>query len=103
MDFMSYDSPLDNATSNVLKEAIAVAAADGEQFDYDTVKKQLYDLTTKYIGGKASMEQDVELKRKTEIDFINGSIVRLGKKYNVPTPVNETIVSLVHSKEALYK
>ena len=103
MDFMSYDSPLDTATSNVLKEAIAVAKADGEQFDYETVKRQLYDLTTKYIGGKASMEQDVELKRKTEIDFINGSIVRLGKKYNIPTPVNETIVSLVHSKEALYK
>ena len=103
MDFMSYDSPLDNATSNVLKEAIEVAKADGEEFDYDTIKKQLYDLTTKYVGGKASMEQDVELKRKTEIDFINGSIVRLGKKYNIPTPVNETIVSLVHSKEALYR
>lgn len=102
MDFMNYDSPLDAAVSNVLKEAIEVAKADGEEFDYKTIKKQLYALTSTYIGGKASMEQDVELKRKTEIDFINGSIVRLGKKYGIPTPVNETIVSLVHSKEKLY-
>ena len=103
MDFMNYDSPLDPATSNVLKEAITVAKADGEDFDYDTIKKQLYDLTVKYVGGKASMEQDVELKRITEIDFINGSVVRIGKKYGIPTPVNETVVSLVHSKEKLYK
>ncbi|MDO4500576.1 MAG: 2-dehydropantoate 2-reductase [Erysipelotrichaceae bacterium] len=102
MDFLDYDSPIDPAVSNVLKEAIAVAKADGEDFDYDTIKKQLYDLTRTYIGGKASMEQDVEMKRLTEIDFINGSVVRIGKKYGIPTPVNETIVALVHSKEKLY-
>lgn len=102
MDFLGYDSPIDNAVSNVLKEAIAVAKADGEQFDYDEIKKSLYELTEKYIGGKASMLQDTEKKRLTEIDAINGAVVTIGKKYNIPTPVNETIVSLVHSKEKLY-
>lgn len=102
MDFLGYDSPIDNAVSNVLKEAIAVAKADGEEFDYDEIKKSLYELTEKYIGGKASMLQDTEKKRLTEIDVINGAVVTIGRKYNIPTPVNETIVSLVHSKEKLY-
>lgn len=102
MDFLGYDSPIDNAVSNILKEAIVIAKADGEEFDYDQVKKSLYDLTSKYIGGKASMLQDIEKKRLTEIDVINGAVVRIGKKYNIPAPVNEAIVSLVHSKEQLY-
>lgn len=101
MDFLGYESPIDNAVSNVLKEAIKVAKADGEEFDYEEIKKSLYDLTSKYIGGKASMLQDIEKKRLTEIDVINGAVVRIGKKYNIPTPVNEAVVSLVHSKEKL--
>ncbi|MEK6949332.1 MAG: ketopantoate reductase C-terminal domain-containing protein, partial [Nanoarchaeota archaeon] len=33
--------------------------------------------------------------RKTEIDFLNGKIVELGKKHKVKTPVNETLVHIV--------
>src|SRR4051794_41542520 len=35
---------------------------------------------------KASMLQDVEARRKTEIDFLNGGIVRFGDEHGVPTP-----------------
>ena len=38
-------------------------------------------------------------KRKTEIDFINGAIARLGKKQGVPTPVNEKIVLMIKELE----
>ena len=45
--------------------------------------------------------QDIEHHRRTEIDFINGTVVRLGKKYGIPTPAHEMIVRLVHAKEKL--
>ena len=52
-------------------------------------------------AGKTSMCQDIERGRRTEIDFINGAVVRLGKKYGIPTPYNETVAALVHARERL--
>jgi 2-dehydropantoate 2-reductase len=48
---------------------------------------------------KCSMLQDLERGRKTEIDAINGSIVREGKRLGVATPVNEVMVALVKLQE----
>ena len=40
-------------------------------------------------------------KRNTEVDFINGAVVRLGRLGGVPTPINAKIVQLVHRAEAM--
>lgn len=48
---------------------------------------------------KTSILQSLELKRPTEIDFINGSVVEWGKKYGIPTPVNATLVACVKGIE----
>jgi 2-dehydropantoate 2-reductase len=44
------------------------------------------------VGGKASMLQDVEKQRRTEIDVINGAIVEAGQHTNIATPYNTTMV-----------
>ncbi len=44
-------------------------------------------------GFKASILQSLEKGAPTEIDFINGSVVRWGEKLGVPTPVNRTLVA----------
>jgi len=49
-----------------------------------------------------SMCLDSYNKRRTEIDFINGSVVREGKKYGIPTPYNETIWRLVRVLQDTY-
>jgi len=48
---------------------------------------------------KASMLQDVEARRPTEIDYLNGGIVRFGDDLGVPVPLNRTIWSLVKGLE----
>lgn len=48
---------------------------------------------------KTSILQSLELKRPTEIDFINDSIVEWGKKYGIATPVNQTLVACVKGIE----
>ena len=48
---------------------------------------------------RASMLQDVEAERLTEIDFMNGAIARWGRECGVPTPLNEAMVSLVKGLE----
>jgi 2-dehydropantoate 2-reductase len=50
-----------------------------------------------YGDAKASMLQDFEYGRPTEIDFINGHIVALGSRLGLPTPVNAAITGTVHS------
>lgn len=91
-----------NASKKLIEEAVKVAAADGEKFDADQVYSEVIS-TAKVLGtGKASMCQDMENRRKTEIDFINGAVVRLGKKYGIETPYHSLIVDLIHAKESLF-
>jgi 2-dehydropantoate 2-reductase len=46
------------------------------------------------------MLQDVEARRPTEIDYLNGGIVRFGREQGVPTPLNEAVTALIKGLEA---
>lgn len=50
---------------------------------------------------KSSMLSDIERGRETEVDYINGYIMRLGKLYNIPTPTTSTLYDLVKIRCAL--
>jgi 2-dehydropantoate 2-reductase len=51
-------------------------------------------------AARSSMLDDLDRRKATEIDFLNGEIVRLGERHGVATPVNRRIVALVHAAEA---
>ena len=85
----------------LVDEAVVVAKAEGLAFDADKVFDALMETCRKVGSGKASMCQDIERGRRTEIDFINGAVVAAGKRHSIPTPCHETIVRLVHAKENL--
>lgn len=48
---------------------------------------------------RSSMYEDFELKRKTEIDYLNGEIVSLAMNLGIKAPINEVIVNLVKDAE----
>ena len=50
---------------------------------------------------RSSTAQDLNLGKATEIDFINGEILQRGARHGMATPVNQTMVTLVHAAEAL--
>lgn len=84
----------------VAEETAAVASALGVKLPYpDPVEKAL---TSGRAAGniKPSMLQDVEKGRWTEVDFINGAVVRAGEKAGVPTPYNRALTLLVRLLEA---
>jgi 2-dehydropantoate 2-reductase len=86
--------------SGLVSEGKAVAAAQGIALDADP--EDLVDHAAKPEVGynhKASMLQDVEARRPTEIDYLNGGIVRFGSEHGVPTPLNEAIWALVKGVE----
>ena len=59
----------------------------------------LDEMVETYGNAKASMMQDLERGRRTEIDFINGYVAKLGRKIGLPTPMNSAITGLVHHLE----
>jgi len=87
--------------SALVDEGKAVAAAQGIELDADP--EELIDYAARKevaYDHKASMLQDVEARRQTEIDYLNGGIVRFGQEHGVPTPLNRAIVALVKGLEA---
>ncbi|TGA98722.1 ketopantoate reductase family protein [Sporolactobacillus shoreae] len=50
-----------------------------------------------------SMHQDMTTNRPTEVDYINGAIVRLAEKHGLKAPYHSMLVDLVHLKEASRK
>ncbi|MGH3103820.1 MAG: ketopantoate reductase family protein [Gaiellaceae bacterium] len=94
------DPPLRRFVSGLVGEGKAVAAAQGIELDADP--EELIDHAAKpdvAYDHKASMLQDVEARRTTEVDYLNGGIVRFGGEHGVPTPLNEAVVALIKGME----
>ena len=82
-------------------EAMAVAKASGVVLTTTDPKqpwlKAAAGLPPEF---KTSMLQSLEKGTITEIDYINGAVVRQGEKYGIPTPVNQTLVACIKGIEA---
>lgn len=102
----------------IIKECIDVCAAGGvhiepvqgkdivKLFDYNNPVKKAISLLLlpfaikKHKLLKASMLQDLEKGKKTEVDSINGSVCDFGRKVGCPTPVNDKVVEIIHKIES---
>jgi 2-dehydropantoate 2-reductase len=94
------EAALRRLVSGLVDEGKAVAAAQGIELDADP--EELIDHAARpdvAYDHKASMLQDVEGRRETEVDYLNGGIVRFGRENGVPTPLNEAIWALVKGLE----
>ncbi len=93
--------PTRHMIERLLTECIEVARASG--YDYG---EGFFDFCMGYLGKagrhKPSMLVDVENRKPTEIDFLNGKIVEYGKSLDIPTPYNDSITNLVKALEASY-
>jgi 2-dehydropantoate 2-reductase len=79
----------------VVDETVAVAAAKGIRIDRDKIVATVDSALREHAHHKASMLQDREHGRQTEIEMINGAIAREGASLGVPTPVCDTLADLV--------
>lgn len=80
--------------TGLVNEAVAVADKLGITLDSDPEKLIDHAREVAY-DHKASMLQDVLGRRKTEVESLNGGIVRFGRETGVPTPLNEAIWALI--------
>ena len=80
--------------TGLVNEAVAVADKLGITLDSDPEKLIDHAREVAY-DHKASMLQDILGRRKTEVEALNGGIVKFGRETGVPTPLNEAIRALI--------
>ena len=80
--------------TEAVAEAMTVARAAGVELDVKD-PREVFNAAVEGLpfDFRTSMLQDVLRGVKTEIDFINGAVVRLGRQYGIPTPVNQALVA----------
>lgn len=88
---------------DLLHEVVAVANAQNIPLDFDERWEAITGLLSKLAPGtKGSMYQDIENRRRTEIDVMCGAIVEAGARLNIPTPCNRAMVSLMKGLERTF-
>lgn len=86
--------------SETAREAVSVARALGYDIDPDERVAYIHGLLERAGPSKASMLQDFEAGRRTEIDVINGAVVKAAEETGVPVPLNRAFVALVKGWES---
>ena len=85
-----------------VEEAMEVARAQGVEIPYDIVE-HVFQVAEATKNNRSSMGQDVDKKRQTEINAINGAVVKEAQKLGINVPVNQTLTALVETLQAHYE
>ncbi len=94
-----------SATQNIsraaVEEAMELARAQGIHIREDSVE-YVFEIAKATSPNRSSMGQDVDNKRLTEIEAINGFVVREASKIGLKVPVNKTLTALIETLQAYY-
>lgn len=90
--------PVAEYQERIIDEALAVRAAKGVKGHDPHLKATITGFLKKKYN-KPSMLLHIEAGKRTEIDVLNGAVVREGKALGVPTPFNEAITMLIKGLE----
>ena len=86
----------------IILETRQVAKADGVDVSENECLEMFNKIVDSKQTNKSSMAFDVLNKRKTEIEFINGAVSKIGKKHGVATPLNDLMYKIINIKEGMY-
>ena len=86
----------------IILETRKVAQADGVEVSEDECLEMFLKIVDSNQTNKSSMAFDIQYKRKSEIDFINGSVSKTGKKHGVLTPLNDMLYKIIKVKEGSF-
>lgn len=99
LSFILKSDDLLEIVRETMSEIISVAAAERFSLHPDIIEKTIavtYALENYYT----SMYEDYKKGRFTEIEHLNGDVIRRGKKHGIPTPTNRVLYSLIKGLEA---
>jgi 2-dehydropantoate 2-reductase len=97
--FIAADEYAWKLTTQLIKEAVAVAHGLGLEADEEAIIKKVRETSEGSPNGVRSICADMRVGRKTEVDTISGSVVRAAAKCGMAVPSHEFIVNMIHAME----
>lgn len=88
--------------ASACREVIQIAEQKGINLTESDIDRAIQIIKTLAPEGKTSMCQDVEAGRKTEVEIFAGTVIELGQKHGIPTPVNEVLWRMLKTIESIY-
>lgn len=85
-----------------IDEALAVGRAENIDLDRDGAREVFHRITSSTAANKSSLCVDIVNERPSEVDYIYGSVIRLGEKHGIDTPVLQTISAVVKGLQSHY-
>ncbi len=85
-----------------MREVINLSGKEGIFLNEDDLQYWLNIIGHLNPQGKPSMRQDVEARRYSELELFSGTVLRLGKKHHLQTPVNEMLYKKIKEIENTY-
>lgn len=86
---------------SAMREVMVLSEKKGINLTEHDLNYWLKILGTLSPAGKPSMRQDLEARRLSEVELFSGTVIKMGKEYNIPTPVNQELydkIKLIESK-----
>lgn len=84
---------------SAMREVITLSEKEGVHLTEDDLQYWLHVLSTLSPEGKPSMAPDIEAHRHSEVELFAGTVLELGKKYGIPTPVNQKLYNQIQQIE----
>jgi len=89
--------------ADLVAEAVAVARARGISLSYEDPLSTVFDVARRTGANRSSMLQDFDRHRPSEIEVMNGAVVREAAHAGVPAPVNATITRVIRALERTWQ
>ncbi len=97
------DPELNGAMALLVREAVVACHAHGMHFDEEEEWAHVQTVAYKTAANTSSMRWDVLHRRQTEVDFINGAIVKMAEAKGVEAPYNRLMTKLIHGVETKHR
>ena len=94
--------PLRSTVKKIVEECVLVARMEGIDAEADAVLEFVLSVASKTSMNTSSMLSDTINKKRTEIESINGYVIRAAKKHNISVPVNEALYAMIKTIENRY-
>ncbi len=88
--------------TEAMREAVAVSKVENINLSENDIINCIDILSSLTPTGKTSMLQDVEAKRKTEVEAFGGTVCSLAQKHGIDVPVNEALVKFIKALEETF-
>ena len=94
--------PLRSTMEKIVEECVLVARMEGIDAEADAVLEFVRSVASKTSMNTSSMLSDTINRKRTEIESINGYVIRAAKRHNISVPVNETLYAMIKTIENRY-